>query len=85
MAKIVKRAQTCPGESQHMPPTERNRSKQETTLTERLAAEAKSLRERAEALPPGLERDELLKKARQDETAAHMTDWLTSPGLQPPS
>jgi hypothetical protein len=25
-----------------------------------------------------------LRKARQAETAAHINDWLTSPGLQPP-
>lgn len=68
-----------------MEPNERCLPEQETTLTERLAAEAKSLRQRAEALPHGSTRDELLEKARQDEAAAEMTASLTSPGLQPPS
>ena len=46
--------------------------------------EAKQLREEAKCLPPGAERDRVLRKARQDETALHMTEWLNSPGLQPP-
>jgi hypothetical protein len=29
-------------------------------------------------------REALLRKARQAETAAHIDDWLRSPGLQPP-
>jgi hypothetical protein len=45
---------------------------------------AQRLREQAKALPPGIERDELIRKARQAETASHLNEWLTSPGLQPP-
>jgi hypothetical protein len=63
----------------------RRRFKQTTTLETRLALEAKRLREEAARLPPGVERDRLLKRARQDETASHMVEWLRSPGLQPPS
>jgi hypothetical protein len=35
-------------------------------------------------LPPCIRRDELIRKARQTETAAHMSEWLRSSGLQPP-
>jgi hypothetical protein len=31
---------------------------------------------------PGRERDELLKKLRNAETAMHLKDWAESPGLQ---
>ncbi|QHO76410.1 hypothetical protein ACH79_31125 [Bradyrhizobium sp. CCBAU 051011] len=62
----------------------RRRFKQTTTLEERLAEEAKQLRAEAGMLPPGPVRDGLLRRARQDETAAHMTEWLNSRGLQPP-
>jgi hypothetical protein len=62
----------------------RRRVKHEISFEERLAAEAKRLREQAEALPPGIERDELIRKARQAETASRMNEWLQSPGLQPP-
>ncbi|WP_347339178.1 hypothetical protein [Bradyrhizobium paxllaeri] len=62
----------------------RRRFKHTTTLEERLAKEAKQLREEAGLLPPGPVRDGLLRRARQDETASHMTEWLNSRGLQPP-
>jgi hypothetical protein len=35
-------------------------------------------------MPHGHERDLLLRKGRQTETAAHVNEWLTSPGLSPP-
>ncbi|WP_342708269.1 hypothetical protein AAFG13_22740 [Bradyrhizobium sp. B124] len=34
---------------------------------------------------PGLQRDAMLRKARLVETASHINDWLTSPGLRTPS
>jgi hypothetical protein len=64
--------------------TERRRFKQDKTLGERLIEEAKLARERAEQLPLGSERDALLKKARHAVTAAHINDWINSPGLRPP-
>ena len=62
----------------------RRRFKQSSPLGERLAEEAKSLHALAKTLPPKTEREALLRKARQDEVGAHITEWLTSPGLQPP-
>ena len=62
----------------------RRRFKQTQYLELRLAEEAKRLREEAKLLPPGAAREELLRRARQAETGAHMSDWLGSPGLQPP-
>jgi len=56
----------------------------EKPLKERLLDEARTLREQARLLPFGAVRDAALKKARQAEAAAHMDDWLNSPGLQPP-
>ena len=60
------------------------RIKHTTLFDERLAAEAVSMREKADETPFGRERDELLRKARQIDTAAHIDEWLSSPGLQPP-
>ena len=54
------------------------------SFPDRLTEEAERLRDEAEALPPGLERDVLLRKARQTDTASHINEWLSSPGLQPP-
>jgi hypothetical protein len=55
-----------------------------TPLEQRLAEEAKQLRAEAETLPCGQKRDGLLRKARQDEVAAHLNEWLNSPGLRAP-
>ena len=63
----------------------RRRFKQSTPLKDRLAAWAEDVREQAEQLPPGPERDALLKKLSQAETASHLDDWAASPGLQPPT
>lgn len=58
--------------------------KQDQSLEERLSGEAKRLREVALTLRPGAAREQAIRKARQAETAAHMSEWLRSPGLQPP-
>jgi hypothetical protein len=63
---------------------QRNRFTQTTTLRDRLAREAERLRQKARTLPAGKERESLLRKARQLETASHINEWLSSPGLQTP-
>jgi hypothetical protein len=62
----------------------RNRSRGDVPFDERLQMAANKAREPAQCLPDGEERDALLKKARQAETAAHLNEWLTSPGQQSP-
>jgi hypothetical protein len=62
----------------------RRRHKHFLSLQDRLAAWAAQVRERANTLKPGPEKEALLKKARQAETAAHLDEWANSPGLQPP-
>jgi hypothetical protein len=54
------------------------------TFEENIAAEKARLEAQAAKLKPGPQMDGLLKKIRQLETAAHVNDWLTSPGLQAP-
>lgn len=41
-------------------------------------------RTEAEKLPPGNERNALLKRARPADTAVQLGDWVDSPGLKPP-
>ena len=62
----------------------RRRFKQTKSLKERLLEEAHNLLEEARLLPHGPVRDAALKRAGQAEAAAHMDDWLNSPGLRPP-
>ncbi|HYD66145.1 hypothetical protein [Azospirillum sp.] len=63
----------------------RRRFKQSTSFQDRLAEEAKRFREEADKLPHGPQKELYLRRARQCETASHINDWLTSPGLQPPT
>ncbi|SDS84828.1 hypothetical protein SAMN05444158_3437 [Bradyrhizobium canariense] len=62
----------------------RRRFKQTSPLDQRLTEQAQRLRKEAQGTPPGIERERLIRRARQAETASHMQEWLTSPGLKPP-
>nr|WP_249780163.1 hypothetical protein [Bradyrhizobium sp. dw_411] len=62
----------------------RRRFRQSVPLRDRLISFANEVRMKADLLPPGRERDDLLKKERQADTASHLNDWADSPGLQPP-
>ena len=63
---------------------ERRRFKHTENPEQRLAQQAIKLCKEAESTPPGIERDRLLRLARQAETGSRMSEWLRSPGLQPP-
>jgi hypothetical protein len=62
---------------------EQRQFKQMESLKERLGVFAKDMREKAARLS-GPERDDLLMKARQADTASHLDDWANSSGLQSP-
>ena len=62
---------------------ERRRFKQGTPLDQRLEDHAKRLRKEAKGTPAGIKRDDLIRRARQAETAAR-SEWISSPGLQSP-
>jgi hypothetical protein len=64
---------------------QRRRFKQTESLPDRLKKWSDGVLEKANQLPPGPERDELLKKVRHAETASHLEQWVNSPGLQPPT
>ncbi|RZN01682.1 hypothetical protein CWO91_33010 [Bradyrhizobium genosp. SA-3] len=57
----------------------RNRRKQTTSLEERLADHARLTRKRAMELPPGEQREALLRKSVRAETAVRISNWLVSP------
>ena len=67
-------------------PQQRRRVKHTKTFEERLAEEAARFKEAAEQLPDGsMARELMLRRARQAETASHISEWLSSPGLKPPA
>jgi hypothetical protein len=62
----------------------RRRFKDLLSLRERLDQEAERLRYEAKRLPHGADREILIRKARQAETATRIDEWLSSPGLRAP-
>jgi hypothetical protein len=63
----------------------RPRKKHSKSFQERLAEEAARFRDLAEQTPPGPQRELYLRRARQTETESQIDNWLTSPGLRPPT
>lgn len=62
----------------------RRRFKQTSSLAERLTENIESLKSHLATVPHGPEREQIVRRIRQNETASHVEDWLKSPGLQPP-
>ena len=62
----------------------RRRFKQTASLSERLVRNVEQLEAQLATLPPGPERDRLVRQIRQNEIAANIDQWLKSTGLQPP-
>jgi hypothetical protein len=63
----------------------RHRPKQTLSLDGRPLQQSKQLKREADNLPPGSEREQLLKQARNADTAARINGWITSLGLQRPN
>ena len=55
------------------------------TFEDKIAAQKTKLEAQVAKLKPGPQMDALREKIRQLETASHMNEWLSSPGLQPPT
>ena len=51
---------------------------------DRLRDQIKRLRDRANGLPPGEEREILLHQAKRDEVALRLIEWINSSGQLPP-
>jgi hypothetical protein len=62
---------------------QRSRSKL-NSFEDRIAAEKARVEEQLAEVSHGPQRDALVKKIRQLDTASHLNEWLCSPGLQPP-
>jgi hypothetical protein len=62
----------------------RNRRKNSVPFDQRLQRLAEEAREAAGKLPDGQQREALLRKAKQAETAAHLNEWLSFSEQQSP-
>jgi hypothetical protein len=54
------------------------------TIEEKWRQQSEAAKNEAQKLPHGKEREALVRKARQLETASHINEWLSSPGLAAP-
>jgi hypothetical protein len=64
---------------------QRRRRSAPHTFEENIAAEKAKLEAQIAKLKPGPQMEALRKKIKQLETASHMNEWLSSPGLQSPT
>jgi hypothetical protein len=55
------------------------------TFAGNIAVERAKLEAELATLKPGPQMDAIRKKLRQLDTAAHLNEWLSSPGLQSPT
>ena len=55
------------------------------TVEEKWHEQSEAAKQEAAKLPHGKLKSELLREARQLETASQIGLWLSSPGLQPPT
>jgi hypothetical protein len=55
------------------------------TVEQRWHEQSEATKEEAAKLPCGRLKEQMLREARQLETASHINQWLSSPGLQPPT
>jgi hypothetical protein len=62
----------------------RNRKRPALSFQDRLMQFAAQAREGASRMPPGEDRDRLAQQAFENETAARIDRWLSSPGLRSP-
>jgi hypothetical protein len=54
------------------------------TIEQKWHQQSEDAKVEAEKLPYGKERDALIRKARQLQTASQINQWLSSTGLMPP-
>jgi hypothetical protein len=62
----------------------RSRIQQTSSLEDRLIDAAARLPKEARSVPAGIERELILRKARETETALRIERWLSLGELQPP-
>ena len=77
-------AEQLPAASDSRPIIRRPRIKHIMSFRDRLSNMEREAREQLVGMAPGAERDRLLAKIRQCETAAQIDKWASSPGLELP-
>ena len=76
--------QTLPASTRKQEAVMKRRQSVSHSFEENIAAEKVKLEAQIAQLNPGPEMEALRRKIRQLDTAPHMSDWLSSSGLQAP-
>ena len=76
--------QTLPARTRKQEAVMKRRRSVSHSFEENIAAEKVKLEAQIAQLKPGPEMEALRRKIRQLDTAPHMSDWLSSSGLQAP-
>jgi hypothetical protein len=76
--------QTLPASTRKQEAVMKRRRSVSHSFEENIAAEKVKLEAQIAQLKPGPEMEALRRKIRQLDTAPHMSDWLSSSGLQAP-
>ena len=76
--------QTLPASTRKQEAVMKRRQSVSHSFEENIAAEKVKLEAQIAQLKPGPEMEALRRKIRQLDTAPHMSDWLSSSGLQAP-
>ena len=84
-AAFMPRSGTRSNDGRELLPWEHRPMTKKITLEQKWYRLSEAAKKEAEKLPHGKEREALLRKARQLETASQIDQWISSPALQPPT
>jgi hypothetical protein len=84
-AAFMQRSGTWSNDGPRTPALEHRLMTKKITLEQKWHQLSEAAKKEAEKLPHGKEREALLRKARQLETASQIDQWISSPALQPPT
>jgi hypothetical protein len=84
-AAFMQRSGTRSNDGPRTLPWEHRLMTKKITLEQKWHQLSEAAKKEAEKLPHGKEREALLRKARQLETASQIDQWISSPALQPPT
>jgi hypothetical protein len=84
-AAFMQRSGTRSNDGRELLPWEHRPMTKKITLEQKWHRLSEAAKKEAEKLPHGKEREALLRKARQLETASQIDQWISSPALQPPT
>jgi hypothetical protein len=82
---FMQRSEKLSNDGSRAPALETSAMTKKITPAQKWHQLSEAAKNEAEKLPHGKEREALLRRARQFETASQIDQWISSPALQPPT